>query len=201
MIKYNPYLKRASDIIFSIIGLIIFFPLFIVISLLIKLTSNGPVLFKQKRMCENFKPFYLLKFRTMTSSGLLRDNTEFSPGDKSRITAVGSFLRKMKLDELPELFNVLKGDMSIVGPRPEVEKFVNAYKWDYQEILKVKPGLSDFASIKYRNEEDILSKKKEPEKYYLKVVLPDKIKLAKNYLDNVSLQTDIKIIFKTLKRI
>jgi len=126
---------------------------------------------------------------------------EFDPGDSRRITRVGWILRKMKLDELPELFNVLNGDMSIVGPRPEVEKYVNFYSEKFKEILKIRPGLSDYASIKYRAEESILASQSDPEEYYLRVILPDKLLLAKHYVEEISLSTDLRIIRDTLRSI
>jgi lipopolysaccharide/colanic/teichoic acid biosynthesis glycosyltransferase len=126
---------------------------------------------------------------------------QFEPGDSSRITRVGSFLRKTKLDELPELFNVVNSDMSIVGPRPEVEKYVQVYTKDFEAVLKVSPGLSDFASIKYRDEESILSKQADPEKYYIETILPDKLSLAKQYAQQISFKTDMRIMRETIQSI
>jgi lipopolysaccharide/colanic/teichoic acid biosynthesis glycosyltransferase len=126
---------------------------------------------------------------------------EFDPGDSRRITRVGWILRKTKLDELPELFNVLNGEMSIVGPRPEVEKYVNSYSEDFKTILKVRPGLSDYASIKYRDEEAIFARQSDPEHYYVHVILPDKLRLAKRYIKNISFSTDLHIIKDTLKSV
>ena len=126
---------------------------------------------------------------------------EFEPGDNTRVTRVGAFLRRTKLDELPELFNVLNGNMSIVGPRPEVEKYVRGYREDFKEILKIRPGLSDYASIKYRDEEGMLAGQPDPERYYREVVLPDKLHLARRYLEEMSLRTDMRIIMETIKRI
>lgn len=126
---------------------------------------------------------------------------EFEPGCINRITKTGFFIRKTKLDELPELFNVLKGDMSLVGPRPEVERYVQIYQEDFKEVLKIRPGLSDFASIKYRDEEDILSKQRDPEQYYCHVILPDKLQLAKYYVEKMSLKKDLAIIGRTLMRV
>jgi len=124
---------------------------------------------------------------------------EFDPGDINRVTRVGKFLRKTKLDELPELFNVLNGDMSIVGSRPEVKKYVKVYPDDFKEILKIKPGLSDYASIKYRDEETILANQSDPERYYRQFILPDKLYLAKRYIEDISFKTDMRIIKETLK--
>lgn len=126
---------------------------------------------------------------------------EFDPGDSSRVTKLGEILRKTKIDELPELFNVLIGDMSIVGPRPEVASYVEAYPTDFAEVLKIRPGLSDLASIKYRNEEMILKSHINPEKYYRDVILPDKLRLAKHYAEKISLKTDLRIIKNTIRHI
>jgi len=130
-----------------------------------------------------------------------KNQREFDPGDIGRVTRVGALLRNTKLDELPELFNVLNGDMSIVGPRPEVYKYVRAYRQDFSAILKIRPGLSDYASIKYRNEEAILESQPDPEKYYLNVILPDKLRLATGYMERISFRTDMHIIAETLKSI
>jgi lipopolysaccharide/colanic/teichoic acid biosynthesis glycosyltransferase len=126
---------------------------------------------------------------------------QFSPGDNSRVTKLGNILRKTKIDELPELFNVVNGDMSIVGPRPEVAFYVEAYREDFVEILKIRPGLSDLASIKYRAEEMILQSHANPEQYYLDVILPDKLRLARQYLEIISFKTDLRIIGDTFKNI
>jgi lipopolysaccharide/colanic/teichoic acid biosynthesis glycosyltransferase len=126
---------------------------------------------------------------------------QFDPGDDRRVTRLGRLLRKTKLDELPELFNVVLGDMSIVGPRPEVEKYVSLFRKEYDVILKVRPGLSDLASIKYRNEEEILASRVNSEKYYIDEILPDKLKLAKEYLENISFKADIYIVLETIKSI
>jgi lipopolysaccharide/colanic/teichoic acid biosynthesis glycosyltransferase len=127
--------------------------------------------------------------------------SDFDPGDSKRITQVGRILRQTKLDELPELFNVMNGDMSIVGPRPEVAKYVDYYSQDFKEILKIRPGLSDYASIKYRDEEEILAAQSDPEDYYVHVLLPDKLRLAKRYIGEVSLSTDFHIVRDTLRSI
>ncbi len=133
--------------------------------------------------------------------GRITSQEEFDPGDNARVTRVGSFLRKAKVDELPELFNVLKGDMSIVGPKPEVEKYVRTYPEDFNVILKIRPGLSDYASIKYRDEQQILASRPDPRRYYLHVILPEKLRLAKCYVEKVCFRTDVRIIRETLKSI
>jgi lipopolysaccharide/colanic/teichoic acid biosynthesis glycosyltransferase len=125
----------------------------------------------------------------------------FSPGDSSRVTKMGKILRYTKIDELPELFNIIRGEMSFVGPRPEVAKYVNAYLKDYEYILKVRPGLSDYASIKYLDEEQVLADQADPEKYYWNVILPDKIRLAKNYVEKLSFRIDMSIVTHTLKSV
>jgi lipopolysaccharide/colanic/teichoic acid biosynthesis glycosyltransferase len=197
---YTKYGKRIFDVAASIIGLIILLPFFIIIAILIKLNDKGPIFYKQKRIGQNFKPFELLKFRTMIVNADKIGPAVTKDGDP-RITKIGRFLRKTKLDELPQLWNVIRGDMSIVGPRPEVEKYIQYYEDDYKEILKVKPGITDYATIKFRNEEGILSKYDDTESAYIKYVLPEKIKLYKTYIKEISFFTDLKIIFWTLWRI
>jgi len=194
------YGKRIFDVATSIIGLIVLLPLFIIIAILIKLNDKGPIFYKQKRMGQDFKPFELLKFRTMVVNADKIGPAVTKDGDP-RITKIGKFLRKTKLDELPQLWNVIRGDMSIVGPRPEVEKYIQYYKDDYKEILKVRPGITDYATIKFRNEEEILSKYNDTESAYIKYVLPEKIRLYKTYIKEISFFTDLKIIFWTLWRI
>lgn len=156
--------------------------------------------YKHKRVGQNLRPFKLIKFRSMAvnNSGTPKD---FEPGETNRVTKIGRFLRNTKIDELPELFNVLKGDMSMVGPRPEVEKYLASYKNDFKDILRFRPGISDFASIKYKDEESILSGQSNPEAHYLNVILPDKLKLGKRYTEKISLTTDLLIIMRTLKSI
>lgn len=197
---YYPVFKRLLDILFSSIAVFCLSPLFYLIIIFVRLDSTGPVFFKQKRTGQDFKPFRLIKFRSMS----IRRNEghkEFDPGDTDRVTRMGSFLRKTKLDELPELFNVLNGNMSIVGPRPEVEKYVQAYPEDFKMILRIRPGLSDYASIKYRDEGEILASQPDPEAHYLNVILPDKIRLARLYAEDVSFSTDLRIIGDTLRSI
>jgi lipopolysaccharide/colanic/teichoic acid biosynthesis glycosyltransferase len=197
---YTKYGKRIFDVVASIIGLIVLLPVFIVIAILIKLNDKGPIFYKQKRIGQNFKPFELLKFRTMVVNADKIGPAVTKDGDQ-RITKIGKFLRKTKLDELPQIWNVIRGDMSIVGPRPEVEKYIQYYKDDYKEILKFKPGITDYATIKYRSEEEILSKYNDTESAYIKYVLSEKIKLYKTYIKKISFLTDLKIIFWTLWRI
>jgi lipopolysaccharide/colanic/teichoic acid biosynthesis glycosyltransferase len=199
-VDYYPAFKRLLDILLSFTAILVLSPIFVLSIFFIRIDSLGPAFFKQERIGMQFKPFRLIKFRSMvlTQSEV---KGQFEPGDKSRVTRVGSFLRKTKLDELPELINVLNGDISIVGPRPEVEKYVWAYTEDFKVILKIRPGLSDYASIKYRNEEAILASQPDPEEHYLNVILPAKLHLAKRYIEEVSLSTDLSIIIRTLKSI
>jgi lipopolysaccharide/colanic/teichoic acid biosynthesis glycosyltransferase len=186
--------------ILAVAGILVLSPLFGFIVILIWISSGGPVFFIQKRIGRGSKPFNLIKFRSMTVERVATKGL-FDPGDARRVTAIGKILRKTKIDELPELFNVLIGDMSIVGPRPEVEKYVDLFPNEYQAVLKVKPGLSDLASIKYRNEEKMLAVQTDPEKFYLEKILPDKLHLAKKYIEVISFKIDMQIIFKTIKSI
>jgi lipopolysaccharide/colanic/teichoic acid biosynthesis glycosyltransferase len=191
--------KRAFDIVSSFLGLIILSPFFILISLCV-LTTRGGIFFIQKRVGKNNQDFSLLKFRTM------RVNSEkmgqLTVGNKdSRITKAGYFLRKFKLDELPQLINVLKGDMSLVGPRPEVRKYVEMYTAEQRKVLLVRPGITDYASLKYFDENELLAKSNNPEKTYIETVMPEKLALNLKYIEKVSLGEDIRIIFKTLGRI
>ena len=192
---YNKFGKRAFDTVASIIGLILLLPVFLVVAVAIKLSSKGPVFFVQKRVGQNFKEFNLYKFRSMREGkGLL-----VTSKDDPRITKIGKIIRKTKIDELPQLINVLKGEMSLVGPRPEVKKYVDAKKDDYKEILKVKPGITDFAAIRYRNEEEELAEFKDKERAYIEKIMPKKIKFYKEYIQKLSFITDLEIIFETLK--
>ena len=194
---YRIFGKRLLDMFFSALGLIILSPLFPLVALLIKLDSMGPVFFRQKRMGQGGQLFYLLKFRTMISDKQKEANG-FEPGSFQRVTRVGKFLRKTKLDEIPQLVNVLIGDMSLVGPRPEVERYSNFYSEKFADVLSVRPGITDSASIKYRNEEQILSQSHDPQKTYQEIILPDKLEIARAYVkSNVSFWGDVHIIAQT----
>lgn len=193
-------MKRFFDILFSFIGLLLLQPLFIVIAIMIKVDSTGPVFFRQGRVGKNFRRFIIYKFRTMVEDAEKKGLRITSGGD-SRITRVGRILRRFKIDELPQLFNVLKGDMSLVGPRPEVIKYVEWYKADYERILSIRPGITDISSMTFRNEESILQGVDDPEHYYVHVLLPEKMRLAREYIQNVSFFYDVKLIFKTLYRV
>ncbi|MFN3396685.1 MAG: sugar transferase [Thermodesulfovibrionales bacterium] len=191
-------LKRSFDIIASLLGLILLIPFFIVVSILIKVDSKGPVFFSQERIGKDFKPFRIFKFRTMiqTNNGPL-----ITTANDLRITRVGKYLRRYKIDELPQLFNVLKGDMSLVGPRPEVKKYVDLFDSDYRKILTIRPGLTDPASLRYSNEEAILSQSPDYEEAYIKRILPEKINLSLEYVNNHTMMRDITIILETIFKI
>ena len=188
---------RLFDIIFSFFGLLLLSPLLILVAVWIKIDSKGPVLYRQIRVGLNGIDFGLLKFRSMRinadRSGLLTVG-----GRDHRITRAGYYLRKYKIDELPQLLNVLKGDMSLVGPRPEVRKYVDLYSELQKKVLLVKPGITDMASIAYKNENELLAKSPDPEKTYITEVMPEKLKLNMIYIENRGLLNYFKIIFKTI---
>jgi len=189
--------KRLFDIFFSTIGFLFLSPFFVVIAVIIKISSPGPVFFRQIRVGRHGTPFKIFKFRTMVSDAEKR-GPQVSSGDDSRITPVGHFLRKYKIDELPQLLNVLIGDMSLVGPRPEVPRYVAAYPDDYSLILTVRPGITDYASLEFKDENSLLLSADNPEQKYLSEILPLKIEYYKRYLRDQSMFTDIEIIFRTL---
>jgi lipopolysaccharide/colanic/teichoic acid biosynthesis glycosyltransferase len=195
---YRFYFKRAFDIITAIIGVVILFPLLLIISLWIKLSSKGPLFYTQKRVGKDFKLFDIYKFRSMVVDAD-KIGPSVTSGDDPRITEVGRFIRTTKIDELPQLLNVLKGDMSLVGPRPEVMKFVEKNTEAYQKILNVRPGITDNAAIQFRDEETIMDRYEDKEKAYLEIILPQKITLYYHYIDNISFLKDMKLILKTLK--
>ena len=192
-------LKRIFDIISSLFGLILLAPFMIIIAILIKIDSKGPVFFKQVRVTRNGREFKIFKYRTMRVGS--DKYSQITIGTDSRITKVGDFLRKYKLDEIPQLINVLLGDMSLVGPRPEVPKYVALYTEEQREILKVRAGITDYASIEFSNENDILANEVDPEKAYIEKIMPKKIELNKKYLSEISVIIDIKIILLTIKKI
>lgn len=190
-------MKRLFDIVCSFFGLLVLSPLFVFLSLWVGLGSKGGVFYKQKRVGRFNKDFTLYKFRSMRvgadKKGLLTIG-----GKDSRVTKAGFFIRKYKLDELPQLLNVLKGDMSFVGPRPEVRKYVDMYTEQQMKVLDVRPGITDIASIKYKNENDLLATADNPEQYYIDVVMQDKLALNLQYINTQSFFGDIKLIFRTI---
>lgn len=192
--------KRFFDIVLSAIGLLILLIPFIIIAIIIKLDSEGPVIFKQVRIGKGEVPFNIYKFRTMVVCQD-KDSSLVTRTKDKRITRVGAFLRKAKLDEFPQLFNVLLGDMSIVGPRPEVSKYVAYYTKEEKEVFLVRPGITDLASIEYRNEQDILENSNDPEKTYIEEIMKEKLKLNQKYIKNMSFLFDLKLIFKTFAAI
>jgi len=189
--------KRLFDIMASCLGLLVVLPLLLVVAGFILIFDGAPVFYHHIRAGRNNRDFILTKFRTMSvlASGF---NGTFDAGNKSRVTRLGALLRKTKLDELPQLWNVLKGDMSFVGPRPEVRKWVNAYPERWAKVLTVKPGITDPASIYYRNEEELLAQADDPEAYYRDHILLHKLDLYEEYVRTRSFYGDIKIIFKTI---
>ena len=191
-------IKRLFDIIFSLIGLVIFFPLMLLIACLIKFTSIGSIFFIQERVGQYSRPFNMIKFRSMSIDSD-KMNSISVKGDE-RITRIGVFLRKYKLDELPELWNVLVGDMSFVGPRPDVSGYADKLEGEDMLILELRPGITGTASLKYANEEGILALQADPVKYNDDVIYPDKVKLNLDYFHNNSLLGDINIIFATIFR-
>lgn len=195
---YILYGKRFFDILATILGGLILVPIIIPIIIWIKLSSKGPLFYVQKRVGKNFKEFNLYKFRSMIINAD-KVGPSVTSGDDPRITKVGRIIRKTKIDELPQLINVIKGDMSLVGPRPEVMKFVKEKKDEYKNILTIKPGITDNAAIEFRDEETIMEQYIDKEKAYIDIVLPQKIKLYNKYIRNISLLNDIKLILKTLK--
>jgi lipopolysaccharide/colanic/teichoic acid biosynthesis glycosyltransferase len=189
-------MKRVFDVIVAAVGLLLLTPILLLVSLLIKLDSPGPVFFTQERMGRKFRPFRIYKFRTMVPDAP-RLGGKITAGADPRITCIGRYLRWTKVDELPQLLNVLKGDMSVVGPRPEVRQYVELFRSDYEEILQISPGITDLASVYYRHEAELLGRVENPEDRYVKEILPEKIKLAKEYLHRSSFFFDIILLLKT----
>lgn len=188
--------KRLSDFIVSFLSIIILSPLLIIISLLVLVSSGYPIIHRQKRVGENWKIFNLYKFRTMIVGA--EKQGYICKKDDTRVTSIGRVLRKWKLDELPQLFNVLKGDMSFVGPRPEILEFAEHYKDQFKKILVVKPGITDLASIQFRNELNLIGNVKNTKDYYLKEILPQKTKINSAYIKKANIFYDIYLILKTL---
>lgn len=193
-------LKRLIDLFGSLIGIILLLPIFVLIATLIAIDSKGPVFFLQNRVGLNMEDFKLLKFRTMYVSR--DDNNLLTIGNKDRrVTRIGYWLRKYKLDELPQLFNVLRGEMSLVGPRPEVRKYVNLYNEQQRYVLSVKPGITDWASVEFYNEGELLARAADPESYYIKRISPVKIRQNLKYVAKHDMLTDLKIIWLTFSKI
>lgn len=191
---------RFFDILFSIIGLVLLSPLFTVLYLLIRIESQGGGFYSQERIGKNGKPFKLFKFRSMRIGSDKKGLITIGEKD-NRITKTGFILRKYKLDELPQLWNVFIGDMSLVGPRPEVKKYTDLYTEEQKQVLQVRPGITDWASIKYVDENKILRESKDPDDAYVNLIMPNKIKLNMVYIQHQTLGEYFKIIFTTFKEI
>ena len=190
-------IKRFFDVFVSVVGLLILLAFFIVIAIIIKIDSNGPVFFWQTRVGKYGKHFKIFKFRTMVVNAEKKGRL-ITVGDDPRITRVGGFLRKMKIDELPQIMNIIKGDMSFVGPRPEVPKYVELYNESQKQVLLVRPGVTDLASIEYKNEGEILALSDDPEKTYITVIMQSKLERNIQYLKKISLINDIRVMLKTV---
>ena len=193
-------MKRAFDLLFSLFMLTLFFPIGLIISVLILFGSPGGIFYRQERIGRNGVPFKLYKFRSMRVNAEASGKLTVGMKDP-RITSVGVFIRKYKLDEFPQFINVLKGDMSIVGPRPEVHEFVALYSDTQKKVLEVKPGITDYASIEYFNENELLASSDNPKKTYVEKIMPYKLELNQKYLANPTLAHDLKIIFMTIRRL
>ena len=192
--------KRLFDIVSSGIGLLCLAPVFVVMAIWIKLDSRGPVFYRQTRVGRYGRDFRIFKFRSMRVGS--DKGRQITVGEKDpRITRFGYFIRRYKIDELPQLINVFLGDMSIVGPRPEVRKYVDLYSEEQRKVFQVRPGITDLASIKYRNENELLSQVDDPDTYYIDVIMPDKLTINLEYIRHQSFMGDIKIIFNTLFKI
>ena len=191
-------MKRLFDIVASGLGLLILSPIFFIMAIWIKLDSEGPVFYRQVRVGKDNKDFRIFKFRSMRV-GADKGSLVTIGGRDPRITRSGYFSRKYKLDEFPQLINVLKGDMSLVGPRPEVRHYVNYWTQEQMHVLDVRPGITDPASIKFRNENEWMEKAADPEDYYIHVIMQEKIRLYLEYVKNANFWYDIKLIFRTFK--
>ena len=191
-------MKRIFDLLFAVLGIILLFPILIIILCIIKLTSKGPAFFIQERVGKEGKTFRMIKFRSMYVVN--KSYSTISVKGDIRITKIGAVLRRYKLDELPELWNVLVGDMSLVGPRPDVAGYADKLEGEDRNILKLRPGITGLASLKFANEEAFLSKQDDPEKFNDEIIYPEKVRLNLDYYYNHNLWTDIKIIFATIFR-
>ena len=194
---YSRFFKRIFDFTVAGTALLFLLPLFLFIGVFIRLDSRGPVFFRQKRGGRDGKYFDILKFRSMTVKEKT-DGKDFDPGSCSRITWTGRIIRKTKLDELPQLINVVRGEMSLVGPRPEVETYIRLYQLRWDKILSVRPGITDPASIRFRNEEELLAKAANPEEEYRKVILLRKLEIYEDYVSRISFLNDVKILIGTI---
>lgn len=193
-------IKRIFDLVFSCIGLLLLFPILVLIAVLIKFDSKGPILFIQNRVGKNNVDFKIFKFRTMHVKSENKGLLTLGNND-SRVTKIGYFLRRYKIDEFPQLINILKGDMSFVGPRPELRYYVNFYNEDDMKIFQVRPGITGLASLKYRNEVELLKAAENPEEYFIKTIIPDKLRFNKMYIEKRNFFFDLKLIFITVLKV
>jgi len=196
-LKTSAVFKRIYDLAFSSVGLVVLSPLFLFIAVAVKCSDGGPIIFRQRRIGQAGRPFHILKFRTMLVNAERAGLSVTRRGD-SRVTSLGRILRKTKLDELPQLWNVLCGEMSLVGPRPEVPQYVEHYTPWQRRVLDLKPGITDLATLEFRNEEELLSSAPDVEQFYLRYCVPRKIELNLQYAREANLWRDSQIIFKTL---
>lgn len=194
-------MKRLFDIVASLIGLTVFAPVMLIIAIIVKMTSPGPVLFSQKRLTKGMKEFNIYKFRSMVSNEFREKNTVQIKGSSSEITPIGKFMRKTKLDELPQFWNILKGDMSFIGPRPELPRRLKYYNSRQKEIFSVRSGISSPASIVFSDEEYLMNQVEDPEKFYIEQIMPYKIELNLYYIENQNFFYDIWLIIATLLKI
>lgn len=191
--------KRLFDLAFALPGMLFLSPFFLLIAIWIKVDSDGPVFFRQKRVGLNERMFHIIKFRTMCLDAEARGR-QITVGNDPRITNSGRFLRKFKLDELPQLLNVIAGEMSLVGPRPEVPRYVSLYPFEVRKrVLSVRPGITDFASIEYKDENAVLGRSADPDKAYIEEIMPIKLKYYERYVAERSLWVDFKLIIATLR--
>lgn len=194
-------IKRIFDIVMSIVGILLLFPIMIVVSILIKVTSRGPILFKQRRLTKDMKEFTIYKFRSMRTDFDKDGKGIQVKGSSNAITPIGKVIRKTKLDELPQLFNILVGDMSFIGPRPELPRRLKYYSGEDKEMFKVRSGISSPASIVFSDEEYLMNQVRDPEKFYIEQIMPYKIKLNRYYVKNRSFWGDIYLIIATFLKI
>lgn len=194
-------MKRLFDIVASLVALILFAPVMLIVAIVIKVTSPGPVLFSQKRLTKGMREFSIYKFRSMVSNEFREKNTVQIKGSSSEITPIGKFMRKTKIDELPQFWNILKGDMSFIGPRPELPRRLKYYNDRQKEIFSVRSGISSPASIVFSDEEYLMNQVQDPEKFYIEQIMPYKIELNLYYIDHQSFLYDIWLIVATLLKI
>ena len=190
--------KRLSDIFFSLIAIIISSPIMLVVALLIKHEDGGPVFFRQQRIGIYGKPFTMYKFRSMEVQAPEKEKSEWTTKRDPRVTPIGRVIRKTSIDEMPQLFNVLRGDMSFVGPRPEVQEYTDLYTEEQRQVFLVRPGITGVASIRYRNENDLLAASDDPNRTYIQEILPEKLRLDLSYIPRAGVVQDIALIFETL---